>query len=142
MSIYQQKADKGFHEGLSKERQERMMLFRAGDVIQKIFNIYQKSKWDWEFYKVERVKDTSYQLDDSPVEKCDSLYLYKAPPRSAMMGFLTPFPNTLFSNREEESALAYLSCHDSIMSMHKMVESTLQGKSRPSRDVEFARECF
>ncbi|MCJ1464852.1 hypothetical protein MMC07_003467 [Pseudocyphellaria aurata] len=127
MSIFEQRSDRGYDEILFKDRQERMMLYRAGDVIQKVFNLYQKSKWDLEFYKVERVKDTSYQLDDNPVEKCDALYLYKSPVRPTMMGFLAPFPHTLFRDREEESALAYLSSHDSIMSMHSMVETILQG---------------
>lgn len=126
-----QNIDRKYHDAtLCKWRQTRMMLYRAGAMLQQVFYLYQKSKWIWKICKVERVKEKTYQYHDYPPEKCDSLYLYKSQ-SPALTDALPPFPDDLFlSDREKESALAHLSCHDSILAMHGIVESTLQGKQK------------
>lgn len=122
-----QKAHWGYHKLLCKEFQARKCLYRAGDTLQQILYLFQKSKWSVKIYDAERVKEQPYQYQDYPVEKCDTLFLYKS--RHSGSGSLPPFPDALFlSDREKESALAHLSCHDSILSMHDMVMSILQGK--------------
>lgn len=122
-----QKADWDSHRELCGRLRARKTLFRAADTIQQIFYLYQKNKWVWNLEKVERVQDSWHQHDNEPIEKCNLLYFYIS---SQFIGsFPHAFPDFLFiGDREKESALAYMNCHDSILSMHDMVKSMLQGK--------------
>lgn len=130
-----QKAHWDIHKEACKGFQARKILYRAGDMLQQIFYIYQKRKWAREIHKVKRQKDTLYQYKDYPVENCNTLFIYN--PRHSDSSSLTPFPNALFlGDQEKESVLAYLCCHDSILSMHGMVKSVLQGKQRLCSQVE------
>lgn len=121
------KADWKSHKDLCKRLEARKALYRAADTMQQVFYLYQKNRWTWNIEKVERVKDTSRQNDNEPIEKCTSLYFHRS--RHSSTNFPKPFPDSLFvSDREKESALAYLNCHDSILSMQDMVMSMLEGK--------------
>lgn len=133
-----QRADWESHKELCKVLQARKILYRAGDTIQRIFYLYQESKWARNTYKISRDKNTHYQHEDEPIEKCDTLYLYDYPHFGT--SYCPPFPNALFlSNREEESALAHLSCHDSIISMHEVVGSMIQCKLRDFKGLKVLR---
>lgn len=120
------KADLESHRALCKGRRARKNLYRAGDTIKQVFNLYLEITWTRDVYKVERCKDACYQHEDEPIEMCNSLYLLNSP--YLPFGFPTPFPAALFhSEQEKESALAHLNCHDCILSMHCIVESMLKG---------------
>lgn len=113
-----QLADEGNHRISCKELQARKKLYRVGDTIQQVFYLYEKNRWAWNMYNVVKIPDT----DD---EHENSMILFLGP----WNGYLQPFPEGLLAGqKEKESVLAHLNCHDSIVSMHEMVESVLLGK--------------
>lgn len=133
-----QRADWESHKELCTRLQARKILYRAGDTIQKIFYLYQESKWARNTYRTARTENTLYQHEDEAIELCETLYLHEYPPFGT--SFTLPFPNGLFpSDREKESALAHLSCHDSLISMHEVVSSMMQCMLRYSKGLKVLR---
>lgn len=60
-----------------------------------------KADGPWKTYGADRVKEQPYQHRDYPVEKCDTLFLYKSRHRGS--GILPPFPDALFLSDREKS---------------------------------------
>ena len=120
-------ADWESHKEQCSRRRARKILYRAGDTIKQVFHLFLKHQWWRQIYKVEREKDAVHQYEGEPIERCDTLLLLDSPYVNSR--FRRPFPAEMFSNEQEkESALAYLNCHYSILYMHGMVESMLEGK--------------
>ena len=129
-----QEADWESHNELCERRRARKILYRAGDTIKQVFQLFLKSKWCRDIYDVKMVRNAYFQRGDEPIDRCDTLYLLDSP--DLFDGFLKPFPAELFLNEQEkESALAHLNCHSSIVCMQDMVESMLHGKCRVSRGM-------
>ena len=120
-----QRADWERHKELCIGLQARKVLYRAGDTIQKLFYIYQESKWARNTFRTERTENALLQPEHKAIGHCQTLYLHDYPHFGTSSSL--PFPNNLFpSDREKAAALAHLSCHDSLISMHEVVGSMMQ----------------
>lgn len=135
------RADWESHKKLCTTLQIRKVLYRAGYTIQRIFYLYQESKWIRNTYKVERIANALYQHEDEAIEQCDTLFLNNYPHFGTR--FSSPFPDALFlSDQEKQSALAHLSCHDSMISMHEVVGSMMQCMLRYFKGLKVLRSVL
>ena len=108
-----QKADWEIHKKICKLSSARKRLYRAGDIVQRIFYLYREHAFEKLITKVEKVDDT--------------LYLYEGVDYGGQI--LVPFPHRLFSCEENKlAALTYSACDDAVAFMRDIVRLILQGK--------------
>ncbi|KAL8690945.1 MAG: hypothetical protein Q9218_003721 [Villophora microphyllina] len=107
-----QKADWTKHNVTCKVLCVRKQVYRAGDVIQRVFYTYRERLFEIPITKVEK--------------EHHRMYLYEG--QYADNQFLVLFPHHLFSSEDDKNrALAYNACTDSTAFMHYLVKAFLEG---------------
>lgn len=106
------------HKDECKSRKARLVIFRIGSTLQKIFYVFREKLFDRAIIRIERENGRSFiyeGLVPDPITSCD---------------YLQPFPNHLVNNDEEKrSVLSHLSCNDAIGWMHDLIKHVLTSKS-------------
>lgn len=107
-----QKADWTNHKKVCKSLSARKRLYRAGDIVQRIFYVYREQAFEKLITKVEKEDDTLYLYEGQYGEEA-----------------LVPFPNHLFHCTDDrEAALTYYACSDAVAFMLEITRNFLKGK--------------
>lgn len=112
------------HKATCKTINDVTILYRAGELLQKVFYAYRKVTFSKNVASLE--------------EKDGKLVVHSA--RSGVDRLFYPFPSTAVSNEDDEKALlAYLGCSDVATMMLPLIKGTMSGKS--CRSSCFRLQC-
>lgn len=107
-----QTADWTHHKQACKLLFARKRLYRAGDIVQRIFYVYREHTFNINITEVDKSEDT--------------MYLYEG---KYGRDILSPFPYHLFHSEEDKrAALTYCNCAVAVAFMLKIIEGFLKGK--------------
>ncbi len=107
-----QTADWTHHKQACKLLFARKLLYRVGDIVQRIFYVYREHTFNINITEVDKNEDT--------------MYLYEG---KYGREILSPFPYHLFQSEEDKhAALTYCNCAVAVAFMLKIIEGFLKGK--------------
>ena len=108
-----QKAHWREHELACSRLSDRKQLYRAGEILQKVFYGYREVVFEKLIDKVER--------EGLNLHCYEGQYEWR---------ILVPFPATLFPNqRDREAILTYRACNDAFAFLHTMIKAFFKGTS-------------
>lgn len=100
-------------------KEHRPVLYRAGDIAERLFCTFQRYTWTWPIERVEkeRIKNIGDVWRVSDGEKAGGSYF-------------VPFPDALFSDVNDQKAIL---CHgrsnDALAFLHTLMRDLLKGES-------------
>lgn len=113
------------HKDECKSRKARLVVFRIGSTLQKIFYVFREKLFDRAIISIKRENGKLFIYEGpvpDPVSSCD---------------YLQAFPDHLVKNDEEKLAvLSHLSCNDAIGWMHDLIKHMLTGRLSVTESVE------
>lgn len=102
------------HKADCKVAKDRRTLYRAGDIAQDLFFIFQRNTWMWPIQRVEKKGTDWLIIDGDRVAK----------------SIVVPFPASVFPDTRDQRAISSCnSCESAVAHTHQLIRDLLKGSA-------------